>query len=103
MVYELTNNFMTLLLQYFYTFQFNIECFVIMSSACNINVRGLAIHQIKLFQQASYERTYVKQKILYFYYIYSNRIKPDFISKQSQLELSQSGIGFVRGWNLAKS
>ena len=33
----------------------------------------------------------------------SDRIKPDFISKQSQLELSQSGIGFVRGWNLAKS
>ena len=28
---------------------------------------------------------------------------PDFISKQKTLELSQSGIGFVMGWNLAKS
>ena len=31
-------------------------------------------------------------------------IYPDFISKQKTLELSQSGsIGFVMGWNLAKS
>ena len=33
-----------------------------------------------------------------------NRIVyPDFISKQKTLELSQSGIAFVMGWNLAKS
>ena len=30
-------------------------------------------------------------------------IYTDFISKQKTLELSQSGIGFVMGWNLAKS
>ena len=30
-------------------------------------------------------------------------VYPDFISKQKTLELSQSGIGFVMGWNLAKS
>ena len=34
----------------------------------------------------------------------TNRVRnPDFISKQKTLELSQSGIGFVMGWNLAKS
>ena len=34
----------------------------------------------------------------------TNRVRnPDFISEQKTLELSQSGIGFVMGWNLAKS
>ena len=36
--------------------------------------------------------------------VISNRIVyPDFISKQKTLELSQSGIAFLMGWNLAKS
>ena len=48
----------------------------------------------------------VKQKIILSmskWIIDSLWIYTDFISKQKTLELSQSGIGFVMGWNLAKS
>ena len=47
----------------------------------------------------------VFSKIFWIMYIpRNNRVRnSDFISKQKTLELSQSGIGFVMGWNLAKS
>ena len=43
--------------------------------------------------------------IMYFvnkHFICRPWVKLDFISKQIQLELSQSGIGFVRGWILGR-
>ena len=49
--------------------------------------------------EINFASTFLKQKL----FRIRRYVKTDVISKQSQLELSQSGIGFVMGWNLAKS